>query len=292
MKSGLHEWVLFLGRFHPTLVHLPIGGLVLLVLLELLAGFRRFQDAASNNRLILGLTALAAIITAALGWMLSHAGGYDPQLLLWHKWTGFAVAAACALTWSLNRLGQRRAYRLCLLGTLAVLVIASHLGASITHGRGFLTQHAPWPLRGLLGANRSPAAAPKAVPDLAQRSVFTDLIHPILERRCATCHGPEKHKAEFSVESYATLLKGGKDGPVLVPGKALDSAMICRLLLPLDDDDHMPPQSKPQPTLAEIAALQWWIACGAPVDKTVGDLKPGPEIQRILSAAQAPPPSP
>ena len=63
--------------------------------------------------------------------------------------------------------------------------------------------------------------------------------------------------------------------------------MIYRLLLPLNDEDHMPPQGKPQPTLAEIAALQWWIDCGAPGDKTVGDLKPGPEIQRILGAAQA-----
>ena len=85
------------------------------------------------------------------------------------------------------------------------------------------------------------------------------------------------------------MLKGGKDGPVLVAGKAVDSPMIYRLLLPLDDDDHMPPQGKPQPTLAEIAALQWWIDCGAPGDKTVGDLKPGPEVQRILGAAQAAP---
>ena len=89
------------------------------------------------------------------------------------------------------------------------------------------------------------------------------------------------------MESYETLLKGGKDGPVLIAGKALDSPMIHRLLLPLDDEDHMPPEGKPQPTLAEIAALQWWIERGAPADKTVGDLKPGPEVQRILSAAQA-----
>jgi hypothetical protein len=63
--------------------------------------------------------------------------------------------------------------------------------------------------------------------------------------------------------------------------------MIQRLLLPLNDDDHMPPEGKPQPTLAEIAALQWWIERGAPVDKTVGNLKPGTEVLRILSAAQA-----
>jgi hypothetical protein len=89
------------------------------------------------------------------------------------------------------------------------------------------------------------------------------------------------------VESYETLLKGGKEGPVLIAGKALDSPMIHRVLLPLNDDDHMPPDGKPQPTLAEIAVLQWWIERGAPVDKTVGDLQPGPEIQRIISAAQA-----
>ena len=289
MSGGSHEWVLFLGRFHPVLVHLPIGGLILLGLLELLAKFTRFSDAAHSNRLILGLTAVASIATALLGWMLSQSGGYDPQLLPWHRWAGFAVAVACALTWLLNRLGRTRAYQLSLLATLAVLLVASHLGASITHGSDFLTQFAPGPFRSLLRAYSRPAAAPGATPDLTQRRVFAEFIQPILERRCATCHGPEKHKADLSVESYETLLKGGKDGPVLVAGKALDSPMIYRLLLPPDDDDHMPPQGKPQPTLAEIAALQWWIDCGAPGDKTVGDLKPGAEVQRILGAAQTAP---
>jgi hypothetical protein len=50
----------------------------------------------------------------------------------------------------------------------------------------------------------------------------------------------------------------------------------------------MPPDGKPQPTLAEIAALESWIERGAQADRTVGDLKPGPEVLRILSAAQAP----
>ena len=48
----------------------------------------------------------------------------------------------------------------------------------------------------------------------------------------------------------------------------------------------MPPEGKPQPTAAEIAVLQWWIDNGAPPDKTVGDLKPGVEVLRILSAAR------
>ncbi len=160
MSSGPHNWVLFLGRFHPVLVHLPIGGLVLLGVLEVLARFQRFKDAARSNRWILGLTAAAAIAAALLGWMLSQGGGYDPELLRWHKWTGFGVAAACAVTWLLNRLEWPRAYRLSLAMTLALLLVSSHFGASITHGRGFLTQFAPAPLRALLGAEQPASGSP------------------------------------------------------------------------------------------------------------------------------------
>jgi uncharacterized membrane protein len=287
MSSGSHDLVLFLGRFHPVLVHLPIGGLVLLGVLELMAKFSRFKDAAQSNRFILGLTAAASVTAALFGWMLSQSGAYEPQLLQWHKWTGFAFAAGCSLTFLLNWLARYPAYRLSLLATLAVLVVASHLGASITHGRDFLTEFAPEPLRRLLGGGGKSAAAPEIKSDLTQQPVFGALIQPILQRRCSACHGPEKRKADLSVESYETLLKGGKDGPVLIAGKALDSPMIHRLLLPVNDEDHMPPEGKPQPTLAEITALQWWIDHGAPVDKTVGELKPGTEVLRIFDAAQA-----
>jgi hypothetical protein len=151
MSSAPHDLALFIGRFHPVLVHLPIGGLILLGVLELLAKITRFKDAAQDNRLILGLTAAASVAAASVGWMLSQAGGYDPQLLPWHKWAGFAVAATCTVTFLLSWLIRPRAYRLSLLVTLGVLVVASHLGASITHGRDFLTQFAPSPLRALMG---------------------------------------------------------------------------------------------------------------------------------------------
>src|SRR5208283_2684333 len=140
MSSSSHDLALFLGRFHPVLVHLPIGGLILLGVLELLAKFTRLTQAAQVNRLILGLVTAAAIAAAVLGWMLSQSGGYDPQLLPLHKWTGIAVAVTCTLTCLLNCLGRRQAYRISLAVTLVVLVVASHLGASITHGRDFLTQ--------------------------------------------------------------------------------------------------------------------------------------------------------
>jgi uncharacterized membrane protein len=287
MSSDSHDVVLFLGRFHPVVVHLPIGGLVLLGILELLAKFSRFKDAALNSRLILGLTAATSVAAALLGWMLSQGGGYDPQLLQWHKWTGFVVAVGCTGTFLLGWLNRPSVHRLSLLATLAILIVTSHLGASLTHGRDFLTRFAPRPLRALLGGNGRSASAPETKFDLTRQSVFGALIQPILQRRCSACHGLEKRKADLSMESYETLLKGGKDGPVLIAGKALESPLIQRLLLPPDDEDHMPPEGKPQPTPAEIAALQWWIEQGAPGDKTVSELKSAKAVQRILGAAQA-----
>jgi len=68
-KAG--NFVLFFGHFHPLLVHLPIGGLALLGMLELLAMFSRFKDAARNSRLLLGLVSVAALIAAICGWLLS-----------------------------------------------------------------------------------------------------------------------------------------------------------------------------------------------------------------------------
>jgi hypothetical protein len=284
MNSGAHDLILFVGRFHPMLVHLPIGGLVLLGVLELLAKFSRFKAAAQGNRVILCLVAAASIVTALLGLMLSQSGGYNPQLLPWHKWAGIAVAVTCTLTFLLNWLGPLRAYQISLLVSLVVLGVASHLGASITHGRDYLTQFAPAPLRALLGASGRSPDAPATRADLTQQPVFGALVQPILQRHCSACHGPEKHKADLSMASYETLLTGGKDGPVLIPGKVMESPMIHRLLLPLTDEDHMPPDGKPQPTLAEIAALQWWIDCGAPADAKIGDLKPRVELRT------APPP--
>ena len=122
------------------LVHLPIGGLVLLGVLELVAKFSRFKDAAHNNRLILALTVAASIVAAGFGWLLSQSGDYNSQLLQWHQWTGFAVAATCTVTYLLNRLGRLQAYLLSLLATLAVRGVASHFGASITHEGDFLTR--------------------------------------------------------------------------------------------------------------------------------------------------------
>lgn len=287
MNSDPSNALLFLGRFHPVLVHLPIGGLALLGILELLTAFTRWKDAAQNRRWILGFVSATAVMTAACGWMLAQDGGYSRQLLEWHRTAGLAVTGACLFTLLCNLLERPRAYRISLGSTLVLLAIASHLGGSITHGRGFLTRYAPARIRALLGTSTvQPARAP-AAPNVLQQPVFSGVILPILQRRCSSCHGPEKHKGGLRLNSLEGLLAGGDNGPVLKTGHATDSPLIQRLKLPLGDDDHMPPAGKPQPTPEEIELLEWWINAGAPIAEGVTILKPNDRIRdRLTSVSQ------
>ncbi len=264
MTETGHDLILFLGRFHPLLVHLPIGGLILVGLLEVLARFSHFQRAAQNRQLLLGVVALSSLTAAAGGWLLSQSGGYDAELLRWHKWTGLAFAGVCTTTWLLSLGHRARAYQLSLAGALGLLVVASHLGGSITHGRDFLVRFAPAPLRRWIGGETLPATTEAGNSDSMSRQVFNELVQPILKDRCSACHGAEKHKSGLRLDSWEAVGKGGSSGPIFVAGQASDSHIIQRLLLPLSDDDHMPPEGKPQPTRAEIELIQWWIKTMAP----------------------------
>jgi len=282
--SGPPEITLFFGRLHPLLVHLPIGLIVLLAVLELLARSQRFKQANASSGIILALTIPAAIFAVVCGWLLSRGGGYQDQLLQWHKWTGIATAAFCTLAGLLYALDLKKPYRWCLFSSLAVLVVASHFGGSLTHGSDYLVRYAPAPIRSWFGEQKAVASTQAKPKDPAQLVAFADVVQPMLKDNCVSCHGPDKAKAKLRLDSLDAILKGGESGPSLVAGKAADSLMLKRIHLPETDDNHMPPQGKPQPSSGDVALLEWWISQGAPANKKFAELKPPPNISRILAA--------
>ena len=127
-------------------------------------------------------------------------------------------------------------------------------------------------------AAADPAAAAKAV-------VFNDVILPILQDKCVSCHGAEKAKGKLRMHTFAALMKGGSDGATtVVAGKPADSLMIKRANLPKDDDDHMPPADEKQLSKEEIAILKWWVEQGASDSITLAAIKKTPEVEGILSS--------
>jgi hypothetical protein len=90
---------------------------------------------------------------------------------------------------------------------------------------------------------------------------FEKRVRPVLARNCYACHGPnlQAPMAGLRVDSREGLLKGGDKGPAIMPGDPAASRLIAAL-------KGRPVQMPPTGKLAteEIAALERWIADGAP----------------------------
>ncbi len=272
----------FLGKFHPLLVHLPIGFLLLLAALEWLALRPGWKELATANRVILLLTIPAALASVGCGWLLAAHGDYDANALFWHRWLGTAVAVATIVLWVIRQRGWMSAYRRCLFVTLVLLTVASHFGGSLTHGSDFLA----WP------KPRSPETASLTEEQLLGQPAYATVIQPIFDKYCVSCHGADKTKGGLRMDTAALLVKGGDSGSPLEPPGADYSLLGNRLNLPVDDADHMPPAGKPQLSAAQLTVMKWWLDAGAKTDATpLSALQPTPEIWRAIQAAMLKPSS-
>ena len=98
-----------------------------------------------------------------------------------------------------------------------------------------------------------------------QATAFSKQVLPLLRTRCVTCHGAEKQEGGLRLDSLEAAIKGGDQGPAVVPGDA-ESSLFVKAITFADPDLQMPPKQKLSD--AEIAVLRHWIQNGAawPVD--------------------------
>lgn len=257
----------FLGRFHPAFVHVPIGLILLVPILEL-AGRRRRAGLGDAARFVLGLAAASAVIVAADGWLLARGGGYSGPLVDGHMWGGIGFSAAAWAAWAARPAGPLRGARAgvyagLLAAAIGVLFWAGDQGGALTHGRGYLTQEMPARLQHWLGIRPPPAPRPPPRPAGFARTVYGARIVPIFQRSCVSCHGPTKEKGGLRLDSFAGLVDGGDDGPVVEPWLPRDSELVRRITLPPSDDDFMPNNGKNILTPDEVKVIEAWIAAGA-----------------------------
>lgn len=117
------------------------------------------------------------------------------------------------------------------------------------------------------------AAAPdlsKLPPAAKKEGVNYDTdIKPIFEKSCAKCHGAEKPKSKYRVDSLAATIKGGSSGDAaVIPGKSEKSPLVLQVADLIEDEDkRMPPTDKrdkyPALTKDQIGLIRAWIDQGA-----------------------------
>lgn len=268
------------GRFHPILVHLPIGILAFGIILVFLSKKSTNQH-LDAIRLAFLLGGFAAVLSSVSGFLQYQYEGFTWDTVKFHFILGWSTALASFwLFYEVNKLSiLLNSMKLKSAGLFVLMLFTGHLGGNITHGEEYLFEVLPPEIQGLLGVEIE-AEKGLVIPEQGweQLAYYDQVVQPILNQNCKSCHNPKNLKGELDLTSFEALLKGGEDGSVLKSGNAEGSSLYSRLVLPKEDEDHMPPEEKRQPQKEAIELIKAWIELGGRTDSKLGDSNISPEI--------------
>jgi hypothetical protein len=255
-KINFNFYFQWLGKMHPMVLHFPI------VLGCMIGGYLFFTNHIKKHITILQIgsivNAASATIVAILGVFLSKQDTYDTQIIFWHQWGGISIAY---LSWLLMYLIESNAsfqnhYRFRMsfaIGYLIVIFFFTHKGAQLTHGVRVLS----WPENKV-----TETASIQNIKIDSNATIYERAIGPILQQKCVSCHGPEKIKGNLLLNTPENILKGGKDGNILIAQNGKAALLFERIHLPITDEKHMPPEGKTPLTKEELMILSAWIQAG------------------------------
>ena len=266
-----------LGRLHPLIVHLPVGFIIVGLLLQVYD--RKQKQYPSVIALIYLWAGFSAILACITGYLHYLGEGYAYNSVKLHLWSGIATALFSFLMWArlkgASRLGALSKVPIVVLSVLFFLLISftGHQGGNITHGEDYLVAPLPNGIKSALGYEVFEATEIVLTDEHWEHAnLYTEVVQPILNNNCVSCHNQKKKKGELLLTSVENILQGGEHGAVVTKGQPNESDLFRRMNLPKVDEQHMPPDGKTQPSKEEIKIIGVWIAKNLPLDKTIGEL--------------------
>lgn len=261
-----------IGRFHPLFVHLPIGFIIIGLMLDFF--FRNKKEHAPVLRFVFLWAFITSIFSIATGYLQYDREGYAWDSVQWHLIMGILTMIFCLLFYLKLKY---RAFRILpknflFAGLSVALLVTGHLGGNITHGSDHLVEPLPPEIKGLLGLEYQNNIIELDPKNYKNAVFYTDIIQPILTQRCVSCHNDKKTKGGLKMNSYNAIIKGGKNGSVLMINNSMESKIHKRMTLPIEDRYHMPPKSRTQPSKEEIELIKIWIDNSASKNALVVDL--------------------
>jgi uncharacterized membrane protein len=258
-----------LGAFHPGLVHFPIALLTVAALAEVFQILRRRREPWSGTPDLSYLAAAAAVAAAFFGFMLEDYEGASGPTVDLHKWLGIAstvvalVAAGCAVKCTTS-FGSLVGLRLSLILGAGLVGATGYLGGELVFSEGHITKH----VRKLLGMTEKPEnkqlPLQKPVEPASDKVSFARDIAPIIKDMCFKCHGGEKVKGKFKLNTKELAFSEAASGKAILPGKSTISKFYTSLVADPESDEYMPPpKEKARPTKEQIEIVKKWIDQGA-----------------------------
>jgi len=244
-----NTFVFFIGRFHPIILHLPIGGLIALFVMEIINSYRPKLKLDSACSILLWFSVITVIPSAILGFMLGSSGNYDDELLNLHKWLGWLTALVCVWLLYFN-LKSKKTYRLFLYTNVLFLSIAGHFGGQLTHGKDYLTKYMPLGMKKALNIDdeRNYQVVDRKIDSFSNDATYyANQIKPIIENYCYKCHGEEKQKGDMRFDNIDWDMVNGFD------------AEKWNMMLNEINLGEMPPSDEPQLSDEDRRTLVDWI---------------------------------
>lgn len=269
----------YLGHLHPLVVHLPIGFLLLAVFFQLISYWPRWSFLKNAVSITLLVGFLSSVVACIFGFLLAGSGDYDYYQLIHHRNSGILLAILSGLLYllTLSSVTTRfqiptKLFSFLLIVMAGIMSYSGHQGAGLTHGADYLN------LQILTKKERVPPT------NVDEAYIYEDVVQPILESKCGSCHQGGKRKGGLSMLELKYLLKGGKTGPAVVPGHLNESELILRISLNPSDEKFMPTDGKPPLTNEEATIIRWWIEKGMAVEgQKMRELKETQSIKPLIS---------
>ena len=268
----------FVGRFHPLIIHMPIGLISLALIIEVASFFKSFAYLQRSQNFVLWLCLLSGIVATLFGYFLMAAEDFAGHAMDMHLYFGLAVVVCSLFALISSVKGRLRFQRLWVGASMIACAAAGHFGGAMVHSPEYLTEHAPAALVPLLDIGLNPGgeseeATPSQEVPVGEQLVYENFITPMMAGTCNECHDANKTKGKLRTDTYEFLLAGaeGSDFTTVDPENAEESELVFRSELPRDDDEAMPPDGDPL-TTEELQILRAWIDAGATRELTVADL--------------------
>lgn len=269
------DLLIFLGRFHIVVLHLPIGWLTIVPIVDIIGRKYKLAGFSTLTRILLYCAALSTILAVVVGFTLATSDGYSGATVTQHMWLGITtsiVTILAAFFFTVKEMLKKAAFDFlyigCLVTGLTTITIAGHLGGNLVQGDDYLTEKMPLAMKNVFGITE-----PKLAEISYDTPIYQSFIEPMLEQNCVSCHSADKIKGKFQMDTLELLFKGGKSHKTAIePNDAQGSELIRRISLKRGDKKLMPPKGRERLTGDQIALFTWWVDAGAPVDKSVSQL--------------------
>jgi uncharacterized membrane protein len=149
-----------------------------------------------------------------------------------------------------NPRGQHRRLRIAVLVVMMCIMRRYGLGFSLI-----------WLVAaGCSGSSSAPQASSTTATTPTATAAAFSTVQPLLTANCVKCHGAQNPKAGIDLTSYASVMKGGTEGPIVKPGDPKGSKLVMALR---GDHAKLMPMGAPPLGESDIAKFETWIKDGA-----------------------------